>query len=146
MIQQEDSNKDLILSIDSPDDIAWDVEVDVLVIGAGGCGLIAALAAAQRGVSVFILEKEKQAGGNTSLSQAMVPAAGTKVQTEAGVEDSVELMTEDILKKNKYHSAPALTRHVAQQAGKLVDWSRSLATPVIQFTGFTPTAVVKELI
>jgi fumarate reductase flavoprotein subunit len=122
MIQQEDSHKDLILFTDSPGEIAWDVEVDVLVIGAGGCGLIAALAAAQSGVSVFVLEKEKQAGGNTSLSQAMVPAACTKAQAEAGVEDSLELMTEDILKKNNYQSDAELTRHVAEQAGRLVDW------------------------
>ena len=122
MNQQGDSKEDPILFVDSPDEIAWDVEVDVLVIGAGGCGLIAALAVAQSGVSVFVLEKEKQAGGNTSLSQAMVPAAGTKVQTAAGIEDSVELMTEDILKKNNYGSDPELTRHVAQQAGRLVDW------------------------
>ncbi len=122
LIQPKDTRKDLILFSDSPDDLAWDIEVDVLVIGAGGCGLVAALAAAQNGVSVFVLEKEKQAGGNTSLSQAMVPAARTKAQIEAGIEDSVELMTEDILKKNDYQGDPALTRHVAEQAAGLVDW------------------------
>jgi hypothetical protein len=37
--------------------------------------------------------KRKGGGGNTSLSQAMVPAAGTRFQKEAGIEDSVELMT-----------------------------------------------------
>jgi fumarate reductase flavoprotein subunit len=122
MVRQKDSNKDLILFIDNPDEISWDIEVDVLVIGAGGCGLIAAFAAAQKEVSVFILEKEKEAGGNTSLSQAMVPAACTKAQTKAGVEDSLELMTEDILKKNNYQSDPEFTRHVAEQAARLVDW------------------------
>jgi len=122
MVRQKDSNKDLILFIDNPDEISWHIEVDVLVIGAGGCGLIAAFAAAQKEVSVFILEKEKEAGGNTSLSQAMVPAACTKAKTKAGVEDSLELMTEDILKKNNYQSDPEFTRHVAEQAARLVDW------------------------
>ena len=122
MICEEKLGEDCILFTDNPDDLAWDIEVDVLVIGAGGCGLIAALAAAQKGVSVFVVEKEKMAGGNTSLSQAMVPAAGTQVQIEAGIEDSIELMTEDILKKNDYNSDPALTRHVAEEATKLIDW------------------------
>ena len=125
MIKQKDGNKDLILFTDSAYEITWDIEVDVLVIGAGGCGLIAALAAAQEGASVFILEKEKEAGGNTSLSQAMVPAACTKAQIEAGVEDSLELMTEDILKKNNYQSDPELTRHAAEQSARLVDWLNS---------------------
>jgi fumarate reductase flavoprotein subunit len=122
MTQKKRTEKDLILFTDSPDNLSWDVAVDVLVIGAGGCGLVAALAAAQHGVSVFVVEKEKTAGGNTSLSQAMVPAAGTKAQLEAGFEDSIDLMTEDILKKNDYQSDPALTRRVAEEAARLVDW------------------------
>jgi fumarate reductase flavoprotein subunit len=112
----------LILHTDRPDDLPWDIKVDVLVIGGGGCGLIASLAAAQKGVQVFLVEKEKTAGGNTSLSQAMVPAAGTRFQKEAGIEDSVELMTQDILHKNGHGSDPELTRHVAQKSSKLVEW------------------------
>src|SRR5512136_2551591 len=94
-------NDDRILFVDSPQEVSWDVETDVLIIGGGGCGLIAALAAAETGAHVFLVEKEKAAGGNTSLSQAMVPAAGTSFQKDAGIEDSTELMAEDILKKNK---------------------------------------------
>jgi len=111
----------LILTSD-PEQIPWDVETDVLIIGGGGCGLIAALAAAEKGARVFLVEKEKAAGGNTSLSQAMVPAAGTLFQKEAGIDDSIELMTEDILKKNKQGSDPELTRHVAAESCKLVEW------------------------
>src|SRR4030042_3830917 len=83
----EKEKENLLLSTVSPDQLRWDVEVDVLVIGGGGCGLIASLAAAQQGAQVFLVEKEKGAGGNTSLSQAMVPAAGTRFQRAAGVED-----------------------------------------------------------
>jgi len=122
MTQKKRAEKNHILFTDSPDNLPWDVEVDVLVIGAGGCGLVAALAAAQHGISVFVVEKEKTAGGNTSLSQAMVPAAGTKAQSQAGFEDSIERMTEDILKKNDYQSDPTLTRRVAEEAARLVDW------------------------
>lgn len=126
-MSEKDGNKDgnkenLILCSERPDDVSWDIEVDVLVIGGGGCGLIAALAAAQKGAEVFVVEKEKAAGGNTSLSQAMVPAAGTTSQREAGVEDSVELMTKDILEKNKKGSDPDLTRHVARESARLVEW------------------------
>jgi fumarate reductase flavoprotein subunit len=52
----------------------------------------------------------------------MLPAAGTKLQKEAGIEDSVDLMTRDILHKNDHGSDPELTRHVAQESSKLVEW------------------------
>jgi fumarate reductase flavoprotein subunit len=122
MSPKQGTKEDLIFYVDKPDDLTWDIEVDVLVIGGGGCGLVAALAAAQKEAQVFLVEKEKAAGGNTSLSQAMVPAAGTSFQREAGIKDSVDLMTEDILNKNKHGSDPELTRHVAQESSKLVEW------------------------
>ncbi len=115
----------LILYVDDPDELDWDIEVDTLIIGAGGCGLTAALAAAEMGSEVFVLEKEKSAGGNTSLSQAMVPAAGTDMQKTAGVKDSPELMATDILKKNKHGSDPELTLHISKRSASLVEWLRS---------------------
>jgi len=44
MSQEKKPAYDLTLYVDEPDKIAWDIEVDVLVIGGGGCGLVAALA------------------------------------------------------------------------------------------------------
>jgi len=111
-----------ILYAENAGDLHWDIEVDVLVIGGGGCGLVASLAAAQKGARVFLVEKGKAAGGNTSLSQAMVPAAGTRLQKDAGIDDSAERMTEDILKKNKQGSDPDLTLRVARESSRLVEW------------------------
>ncbi len=116
------TQEDMILLTPDPGGIEWDVEVDVLVIGCGGCGLTAAISAAQAGASVLVVEKEDKAGGNTSLSQGMIPAAGSRVQREAGVEDSAELMAEDILRKNHHESDPELTRRVAEESGRMVDW------------------------
>ncbi len=112
----------LILWTDDPDSLPWDVETDVLVIGAGGCGLVAALSAAQEGARVLVVEKEGKAAGNTALSQGMIPAAGSRLQREAGIQDSPELMARDIMAKNHGESDPELTIHVARQSGPLVDW------------------------
>lgn len=99
-----------------------DVDVDVVVVGAGGGGLAAALAVADAGRSVVVLEKLDRAGGNTALSTGSIPAAGSRLQREAGVEDSVERMVADLLRQSGPHDAEALTRRLSETSGDLVDW------------------------
>jgi fumarate reductase flavoprotein subunit len=113
---------ELITWVEDENGDSWDVEVDLLVIGAGGCGLIAGLAAAQQGAQVLIVEKQTVAGGNTSLGQGMFPAVGSVAQKKAGIDDSPELMVKDILEKNKYQSDPQLTHRIVKETGRLVDW------------------------
>ena len=55
-----------------------EVDVDVIVVGAGGGGLTAALAVADSGCSVVVLEKLDRAGGNSALSTGSIPAAGSR--------------------------------------------------------------------
>jgi fumarate reductase flavoprotein subunit len=112
----------MVQRVKSENEISWDVETDIAVVGGGACGLIASLAAAERGVEVMLFEKEKKLGGNTSLSQGMIPAAGTRFQKAAGIDDSPELMAEDIFKKNNYESDPEITLHVCRESKNLVEW------------------------
>src|SRR5207247_2050328 len=75
-------------------------QTQVLVIGAGACGTIAALAAKERGAEVFIVERDAKPSGSTSLSSGQIPAAGTKLQRAAGLlDDTPELLYKDILAK-----------------------------------------------
>lgn len=100
----------------------WDAELDVVVAGAGGCGLVAALAAAEKGVEVGIFEKTEFVLGNTAASAGMIPAANTRFQKEAGIFETAEEMAEDILKKNRYESDPELTLALCKESGPLVEW------------------------
>jgi len=97
-------------------------DVDVIVVGAGGCGLTAAIAAAEAGATVALLEKESRPGGNTWLSTGSVPAAGSRFQKEAGVTDTPEIMTADLLRKSGPHDAEATVALLANESAALVEW------------------------
>ena len=95
---------------------------DIIVIGAGGCGLMAALVAAKKGARVLILEKTHQPGGGTALSSRGIRTAGTRIQHEAKIDDTPELYAQDILRRNNNESDVALTRHLTQISGLLADF------------------------
>jgi len=118
----DERREKMVQRLRNKDALSWDLECDVAVVGGGACGFIAALAAAERGLEVVILEKEKKVGGNTALSQGMIPAAGTRFQKAAGIDDSAELMAEDIFRKNNYESDPEMTFHVCRESKHLVEW------------------------
>ncbi len=103
-------------------EVSWDLETDVAVVGGGACGLVASLAATEKGAEVILFEKEKKVGGNTSLSQGMIPAAGTRFQKAAHIDDSPELMAEDIFIKNERESDPEMTLHLCKESKRLVEW------------------------
>lgn len=100
----------------------WDVEIDVVVVGAGACGFAAALTVADRGYQVLLLEKTSRPGGNTELSAGFIPAAGTRYQAAAGIQDSPNLMAEDILRKNGRTSDEKLTHLLCRQSADVVHW------------------------
>lgn len=63
-------------------------EFDVVVIGAGGSGLAAAIAAAEAGGRVVVLEKRPEPGGTTGIAVGSFTASGTRQQREKEVSDS----------------------------------------------------------
>lgn len=104
-------------------DVEWDVDTDILVAGGGGTGLVAALAASEAPeIRVTVLEKEDVVGGNTSLSTGMVPAAGTRLQREAGIEETPADMARDILEKNDYEADEEMVHHLARESSNLIHW------------------------
>ncbi len=97
-------------------------EVDLLVIGAGACGLAGAIAAHDAGLSVAIVEKRDRPGGNSALSTGSIPGAGTKYQRAAGIADSPEQMVADLMKVSDSHDADDLTRLMAETSAPLCEW------------------------
>ena len=61
--------------------------VTVVIVGAGACGLTAALTLADRGIESLVLERDSHASGSTSLSAGLIQAAGTRLQRASDIED-----------------------------------------------------------
>ena len=105
-----------------PDTGEWALETAVVVVGSGGCGLTAAIAAAQGGADVLVLEKHARPWSNTARSGGMIPAAGSRFQRAAGIHETPEDLAADILRKNGSASDRETTLHLARTASHLVEW------------------------
>lgn len=99
-------------------------EVDVVVAGAGAAGCSAALAAAETGASVVVVEGNAhfRQGCNTAMSTSMIPAAGSRWQERAGIEDSPRRFHEDIGRKTGGLADEVLARALTAVAPELVAW------------------------
>ncbi|MEV6164888.1 FAD-binding protein [Streptomyces sp. NPDC052052] len=68
----------------------WDHSFDVVSIGSGGGGLVAALAAREAGGEALVLEKRELLGGSTAMSGGVVWIPANPLMREEGVPDSEE--------------------------------------------------------
>lgn len=73
-------------------------DVDVVVVGSGGSGLISAIKAKENGKNVLVLEKLPIIGGNTLISGAEYAAPCNWLQEKENIKDSVELFKKDVEK------------------------------------------------
>lgn len=74
------------------------ITTDIVVIGAGGAGLTAALEAKNAGKDVIVVEKMPMVGGNSLRATGGLNAAGTPQQEALGIEDSPEIHYQDTMK------------------------------------------------
>jgi fumarate reductase flavoprotein subunit len=100
---------------------------DIIVIGAGGCGMMAALVAAKRGAQILLLEKTDKAGGGTAFSSKGIRAAGSRRQRELKIDDSPELYARDILRRNNHESDAVLTKYLTETSGRVADFLTDVA-------------------
>jgi fumarate reductase flavoprotein subunit len=99
-------------------------EIDVLVAGAGAAGLAAAVAAAEAGVEVVLVDASPSYpdGSNTAMSTSMIPAGGSRWQREAGIDDSPEQFRADVDRKTRGSADPTVTNALTAVAPDLVAW------------------------
>jgi fumarate reductase flavoprotein subunit len=113
------------------------LKVPVVVVGAGACGLVAALAARDAGAEVLVLERDSSPSGSTALSSGFVPACGTRWQRAAGVEDSPERMATDIQRKNGGEADASMVHKLCRASGPTLEWlADAHGVPFVLVEGF----------
>ncbi|RZI75237.1 MAG: FAD-dependent oxidoreductase [Variovorax sp.] len=99
-----------------------EVHTAVAIVGAGACGLTAALLLHDAGVDCVVLERDAVPSGSTALSSGFIPAPGTCVQRALGIgDDSAERFAADIQAKAHGRAAPALVEAYAAAIGPALD-------------------------
>ena len=69
---------------------SWDESFDFVIVGSGGGGLVAGLAAADAGLKPVIIEKQDFVGGSTAMSGGVVWMPNNPLMQAEGVPDSYE--------------------------------------------------------
>ena len=106
------------------------VDTDIVIVGAGGAGMTAAIAAANEGKNVVIVESQAMVGGNSVRSTGGMNAAKTPAQDEnefaesAGVEKTLETAA------SEWADNEAITALADTVAGQ---WAEYQANPVGYF-------------
>jgi fumarate reductase flavoprotein subunit len=95
--------------------------IPVAIIGAGACGLVAAITLRDAGVDCVLLERDAQPSGSSALSSGFIPAAGSAVQRAAGIVDNAELFAQDIQAKAHGTAAAHLVAAFSEKVGAVID-------------------------
>jgi ribulose 1,5-bisphosphate synthetase/thiazole synthase len=121
------------------DAISWDREADVVVIGAGAGGLVAGIAAREKGASVIIVEKNFDIGGRAMMSYGgLYIGGGNRLQKAMANGDTPDKVFEDWSRPEKpmgRFSDRALVRTYADNNLDLFDW---LEKHGIKWEGYRP--------
>ncbi len=106
--------------------VAEGADADLIIVGAGGAGLSAAIHAAEAGAEkVIVLEMTAKTGGALNFTSGSMSAAGTIIQKEEGIEDTVESYVADIINNgNDFGGRPSkeLIEVYANNATPVFDW------------------------
>jgi 3-oxosteroid 1-dehydrogenase len=114
--------------------------VDLLVIGAGVAGAVAALAARASGLHAVVVEKTELVGGNTAMSGGLLWVPNNPLQHEADVPDSAELARSylaAVLGPTTPASSAARRAAFLDQGPKMVDFLRASRLELRRCTGYS---------
>ena len=111
-------------------------EVPVCIVGGGACGLTAAIALRKAGIDVLVLERDESGTGSSALSSGFIPAAETRLQKSLGIEDSHQLLIDDVMNKAHGQAPLHLVKAYVLAATHAIDELEKMGLPFEIVDGF----------
>lgn len=107
------------------DALAWDQEVDILIVGSGAGALLAALVAATRRANVLVIEKCAEYGGTSATSGGGIWIPNSHLAAAAGLQDSPQEAFQYIRALSAANVPDANIRAYVQSAPQMLRWLES---------------------
>ncbi len=105
----------------------WDNEVDVVVAGAGGAGIAAAIELADAKASVIVFEKQPAIeDSSSSLCGGVYAFAGTDYQEKRGIKDSNDLLFKDLMTVGQWKNDEKLVQVYIKNQLDTYHWMTNL--------------------
>ncbi|TAE38102.1 MAG: FAD-dependent oxidoreductase [Runella slithyformis] len=100
-----------------------ELDFDLIVVGAGTAGMPCAIAAAQKGAKVLVVEKAERVGGTLHYTGGHMSAGGTRHQAAKGVfGDTPQDHYQEIMRISKNTAVPYIVKLATDEAPKTIDW------------------------
>lgn len=113
------------LKVQSPNDVAWSKEADVVIVGVGGAGIAAALQSIENGLSVIALDRFDGGGATKASGGVIYAGGGTSTQQKAGVDDSAENMFNYLKLETQNIVSDETLRDFCEKSAPTVEWLKS---------------------
>jgi fumarate reductase flavoprotein subunit len=106
---------------------AWEIQetfdADIIIIGAGICGVVAALSAAEAGAKTILIEKHTSFSARSGDNSAI----GSRLQKKLGIEIDKEEVIRELERWGANKPDQRLIRLWADNSGRVMDWLMDMA-------------------
>ena len=110
---------------------------DVAVIGAGGSGLAAAIAAAEKGAKTIVIEKRHGAGGDTALAGGLFAAESPALKRLKNDSNADELIKR-ALNYAHWKTNPRIVRAFIKKSGDTIGWLEKMGVKFFEVAEYFP--------
>lgn len=111
-----------------------EIDYDLIVIGSGGAGLTTAVQARELGLTVAVLEKNSQVGGNTKRASSGMNAAETTVQARNQIADRMQDFYQETYQGGGKLNDPAMLKQFVTHAPLAIEWLTQHGLPLDDLT------------
>ena len=119
-----------------------DLRTDIVVIGAGGAGLAATLAAAEKGAKVILIEKHNAPGGRSVRAEGFF-AADSPAQERMGIDAPKDVLFKMAMDYAHWEINPRIVRAFINKSGDTVRWLEEKGLEIALVSPFYRNQVIR---